>query len=114
MIYWFEAASAQIRCQNNRNSTRITTTTYALNLNNTLTDLSRNVVDTGFYNASSGNGTDTANAAVLCRGDVQLSECRTCIGEAREELLRSCPYQKQAIRWDERCMVRYSNASFYG
>ncbi|KAG6392301.1 hypothetical protein SASPL_146516 [Salvia splendens] len=115
MILSIEAAqlaSAQVRCQNNGNYTR--NSAYAVNLNNTLSDLSRNVVDTGFYNASSGNGTDTANAAVLCRGDVQLSECRDCIGEARENLLRSCPYQKQAIRWDERCMVRYSNASFYG
>ncbi|KAL1537391.1 hypothetical protein AAHA92_29910 [Salvia divinorum] len=116
MILSIEAAqlaSAQISCQNNGNYTR--NSTYAVNLNSTLADLSRNVIDSGFYNASSaGNGTDTANAAVLCRGDVQLSACRDCIGEARDELLRSCPYQKQAIRWDERCMLRYSNAAFYG
>lgn len=108
-----QLASAQVSCLNNGNYT--SNSAYAVNLNTTLSDLSRNVVDTGFYNASSGsNATDTAHAAVLCRGDVQLSECRSCIAEAREDLLRSCPVQKQAIRWDERCMLRYSNASFYG
>ncbi|KAL1537397.1 non-specific serine/threonine protein kinase [Salvia divinorum] len=85
MILSIEAAqlaSAQISCQNNGNYTR--NSTYAVNLNSTLTvtDLSRNVIDTGFFNASTGNGTDTANAAVLCRGDVQISECRDCVGEA--------------------------------
>ncbi|XP_057764815.1 cysteine-rich receptor-like protein kinase 44 [Salvia miltiorrhiza] len=107
-----QLASAQISCQNNGNFTR--NSRYAVNLNSTLSDLSRNVNDTGFYNASAGEGTDRANAMVLCRGDAQLDACRECIGEATEELLRSCPNQKQAIRWDERCMLRYSNATIYG
>ncbi|KAL1537377.1 non-specific serine/threonine protein kinase [Salvia divinorum] len=118
MIFLIESghlATGQISCQNNRNYTRTNgTSTYAANLNNTLTDLSTNVPDTGFYNASAGNGADRAAAMVLCRGDAQLDACRGCIAEGREELLRTCPSQRQAVRWDERCLLRYSDAAFYG
>lgn len=107
-----QLALGQISCQNNGNYT--TNSSYGVNLNRTVQILHDNVDNNGFYNASAGQGTDRVNAVVLCRGDVQLRDCKDCILEAADELLRSCPLQKQAIRWDERCMLRYSNATIYG
>ncbi|KAG6392303.1 hypothetical protein SASPL_146518 [Salvia splendens] len=45
------------------------------------------------------------------KGDVYLDACRDCIAE----LLCTCPNQRQAVRWDwdERCLLRYSDAAFY-
>ncbi|KAL7212051.1 hypothetical protein ACSBR2_014835 [Camellia fascicularis] len=51
---------------------------------------------------------------VLCRGDVQLETCRSCINEATSKLIQVCPNQKEAIGWYELCMLRYSNNSING
>lgn len=116
LVLLIEAAGqlslAQISCLNNGNYT--SNSTYAVNLNSTFQVLQRGLGDDGFYNASVGQRTDRVNAMVLCRGDVQLEACQQCIEEGAEELLRSCPLQKQAIRWDERCMLRFSNATISG
>ncbi|EYU27843.1 hypothetical protein MIMGU_mgv11b018840mg [Erythranthe guttata] len=39
-----------------------------------------------------------AQAAVLCRGDVGLDECRRCLRDITAKLLKSCPNQKQAVK----------------
>ncbi|KAL8468868.1 hypothetical protein ACS0TY_031904 [Phlomoides rotata] len=105
-------AQAQIQCQNNGNYTR--NSRYSANLNTTLSSLHTNVNNDGFYNVSVGQGVDRANGIVLCRGDTQLDACRECVQTGAAELLNSCPNQKQAVRWDETCMLRYSNDTIYG
>ncbi|KAL8468865.1 hypothetical protein ACS0TY_031901 [Phlomoides rotata] len=107
-------AQAQIQCQNNGNYTR--NSTYSANLNTTLSSLYTNVYvnNEGFYNVSVGQGVDRANGLVLCRGDAQLDACRECVQTGAADLLNSCPNQKQAVRWDGTCMLRYSNDTIYG
>ncbi|KAH6831355.1 cysteine-rich RLK protein 29 [Perilla frutescens var. hirtella] len=107
-----QLALGQNSCLNKGNYT--SNSSYAFNLNSSFQELGSNLDNNGFYNASVGQRTDRANSMVLCRGDVQLDECQDCILEAADELLRSCPFQKQAIRWDERCMLRFSNATIFG
>ncbi|KAG6392298.1 hypothetical protein SASPL_146513 [Salvia splendens] len=89
-------------------------TAATANLNATLSSLSPDIDNDGFYNASAGQGPDRVNALALCRGDVQLNACRECVRKAGSDLVESCPVQKEGIRWDEFCTLRYSNATIYG
>ncbi|CAL5409665.1 unnamed protein product [Camellia sinensis] len=83
--------------------------TYQTNLNALLSSLSSNTDKYGFYSSSVGENSDRVNAIVLCRGDVQLETCRSCINNATSKLVQLCPNQKEAIGWSELCMLRYSN-----
>ncbi|KAK4385260.1 Cysteine-rich receptor-like protein kinase [Sesamum angolense] len=103
---------SQSLCLNNGNYT--SNSTYEANLDTVLSSLPTNVDSNGFYNASFGQNLDRANAIVLCRGDIQLDTCRGCVRDAAAELLASCPNQKQAVNWQERCTLRYSNETLVG
>ncbi|KAK4439300.1 Cysteine-rich receptor-like protein kinase [Sesamum alatum] len=103
---------SQSSCLNNGNYT--SNSTYKANLDAVLSSLSTNVGSNGFYNASVGQNPDRANAIVVCRGDVQLDTCRGCLQNATTELLASCPNQKQAINWQDSCMLRFSNETLVG
>ncbi|KAL0363261.1 UNVERIFIED_CONTAM: Cysteine-rich receptor-like protein kinase [Sesamum calycinum] len=99
-------------CLNNGNYT--SNSTFKANLDAVLSSLSTNVDSNGFYNASLGQNPDRVNAIVLCRGDIQLDTCRGCLQNATAELITSCPNQKQAIDWQDGCLLRYSNETFVG
>ncbi|XP_011076612.1 putative receptor-like protein kinase At4g00960 [Sesamum indicum] len=103
---------SQSVCLNNGNYT--SNSTYKANLDTVLSSLPTNVHRNGFYNASFGQNPDRANAIVLCRGDIQLDTCRGCVRDAAAALLASCPNQKQAVNWQERCTLRYSNETLVG
>lgn len=87
---------------------------YDSNLNTLLSSLTANITSSGFYSASLGQNPDRANALVLCRGDVQLETCRSCVQEGAVDLFASCPNHKQGFVWSELCMLRYSNESIFG
>ncbi|KAL1537393.1 putative receptor-like protein kinase [Salvia divinorum] len=105
-------ALGQTVCGSNGNYT--SNTAYGANLNTTLSSLSADIDSDGFYNASAGQGPDRVNAVSMCRGDTQLSSCRDCVKKAGADLVDECPVQKEGIRWDEFCMLRYSNETIYG
>ncbi|XVE51181.1 hypothetical protein DITRI_Ditri02bG0018800 [Diplodiscus trichospermus] len=89
--------------------------TYERNLNSLLSSFSFNTAnDYGFYNFSSGQGSDRANVIALCRGDVDSGDCITCINNGTAELRDRCPNQKEAIIWYDFCMLRYTNRSIFG
>ncbi|KAL9167068.1 hypothetical protein ABFS82_05G072100 [Erythranthe guttata] len=107
------ATAQNYNCFNNGNYT--SNTTYSNNLNTLLSSLSPNLNDTGFYSASSSGGQpDRAYATAVCRTDIQLDTCRTCVQNGTVELLGLCPYQKQAILWREFCTIRYSDEPVFG
>ncbi|MBA0876773.1 hypothetical protein Goshw_018545 [Gossypium schwendimanii] len=89
--------------------------TYETNLNRLLSSFFRNTThENGFYNFSSGQGSDMANAIALCRGDASSSDCFNCINSANAELRHRCPNQREAIIWYDYCMFRYTNHSILG
>ncbi|KAK4485157.1 hypothetical protein RD792_007770 [Penstemon davidsonii] len=98
----------------NDNGNYTANSTYQTNLNTLLSSLSTNVERNGFYNASVGRNPDRANAIVLCRGDIQLDICRSCVQNATVDIISTCPNQRQAIFWIDFCMLRYSNESIVG
>ncbi|KAL2483986.1 Cysteine-rich receptor-like protein kinase 26 [Forsythia ovata] len=99
-------------CLNNGSYT--SNSTYRTNLDALLYSASSNIDSNGFYHTSVGENSDRVNTIMLCRGDVQLDACRACVDNAITSLLQLCPNQKQAILWNEVCMLRYSNESIFG
>ncbi|KAA8519958.1 hypothetical protein F0562_014132 [Nyssa sinensis] len=87
---------------------------YQTNLNTLLSSLSSNIDRNGFYSSSEGQGSDMVNGIALCRGDVELDICRSCVNDSTRRLSQLCPNNKQAIGWYDYCMLRYSNQSFLG
>ncbi|KAL8058641.1 hypothetical protein ABFX02_03G032800 [Erythranthe guttata] len=98
----------EFRCINN--GTYTNGSLYSIDLNSVLHSLSSKVNDTGYYIATVGQ----ANAAALCRADIQLSTCRSCIDMGADSILKKCPNYYQAIMWLEQCMIRYSNEPVAG
>lgn len=62
-------------------------------------------------------GDDSLATAVygcyLCRGDVNETVCKDCVGFATKDATRRCPVEKQNVMWYDECMLRYSNQSFF-
>ncbi|KAL2483991.1 Cysteine-rich receptor-like protein kinase 26 [Forsythia ovata] len=100
------------KCENNGSYT--SNSTYKKNLDTILSSISPNIDTSGFYNASVGEKSDRVNVIALCRADLQPYQCRYYVDDARKEILKKCPGQKQAILWHEFCMVRYSDEAIFG
>ncbi|KAK4491960.1 hypothetical protein RD792_002744 [Penstemon davidsonii] len=109
----FPLPETQPICSND-NGNYTANSTYQTNLNTLFSSLSTNVDRNGFYNVSVGRNPNRANAIVLCRGDIQLDTCRSCVQNAIADIVSSCPNQRQAVLWNEFCMLRYSNESIVG
>ncbi|KAF7114743.1 hypothetical protein RHSIM_RhsimUnG0078600 [Rhododendron simsii] len=95
-------------------STYSTNSTYQKNLVALLSSLSNSTDRYGFYSSSVGKNPDRVYAIVLCRGDVDLDSCRSCINDATMKLPQLLPNYKAAIGWYDLCMLRYSDKSIYG
>ncbi|KAK9931684.1 hypothetical protein M0R45_018952 [Rubus argutus] len=98
------------------NSTVFTpNSTFQSNLNHLFSDLSSNATrNTGFYNATTGRTpTDSVYGLFLCRGDVTVAACKSCVTTATLEVVTHCPIEKQVVIWYDDCMLRYSNQSFF-
>jgi len=86
--------------------------TFNTNLHTLLSTLtSHTEINYGFYNFSQGHDSDKVYAIGLCTGDLKPDDCRSCLNSSQAILTQLCPNQKEAIKWEEKCMVRYSNRS---
>ncbi|KAI3777220.1 hypothetical protein L1987_47017 [Smallanthus sonchifolius] len=88
--------------------------TYQRNLDATLSVLPETNNGFGFYNLSTGLGTDTVNSAALCRGDVIPELCRSCVNDSIVMLRKLCPNQVKAIGYYDYCFLEYSNETVLG
>ncbi|PHT56184.1 hypothetical protein CQW23_04670 [Capsicum baccatum] len=82
---------------------------YQKNLDSLLSNLSSKIDSYGFYYASIGENTDKVSGIVLCRGDVELQQCRSCVNNVARKLVQSCPNQKEALGGYDECSLQYSN-----
>ncbi|KAM3251840.1 hypothetical protein P3L10_005910 [Capsicum annuum] len=82
---------------------------YQKNLDSLLSNLSSKIDSYGFYYASIGENTDKVSGIVLCRGDVELQQCRSCVNNVARKLVQSCPNQKAALGGYDECSLQYSN-----
>ncbi|PIA64881.1 hypothetical protein AQUCO_00100392v1 [Aquilegia coerulea] len=69
--------------------------------------IGRNLHPYTFYNFSIGQNPDRVYVIALCRGDVALHICASCLRDANTKLTELCPIEKQSIGWYDRCMLRY-------
>ncbi|KAD3338283.1 hypothetical protein E3N88_33804 [Mikania micrantha] len=68
----------------------------------------------GYFNATAGQGTDAAYAICLCRGDVVLHMCQSCLNDAIFRLRHTCLNQSEAVIYYEYCLLKYSNDPILG
>ncbi|KAK7324771.1 hypothetical protein VNO77_28605 [Canavalia gladiata] len=99
-------------CFNHENYTD--SSPYATNLNQLFDLLYTKVPPTGFALGSIGQGLDQVNGLALCRGDVNTTNCMSCVNEATKKLQERCPNKKGAIVWYDYCLLKYSNEHFFG
>ncbi|XP_047940991.1 cysteine-rich receptor-like protein kinase 44 [Salvia hispanica] len=112
VLHIFETTSQPICAE--RGDAFATNSTYEANLNTLVASLSTSIGGTGFLNTSVGQSPDTVNAIVLCRGDISLPACRECVAATAPATAQRCPNWKEAIFWNETCMIRYSNRPIFG
>ncbi|KAJ6333715.1 hypothetical protein OIU77_009568 [Salix suchowensis] len=102
-------------CTSNSVSNYTTNSTYQRNLNSLLSSMASDAqIDYGFYNLSVGEFPDRVNAFALCRGDVAVDVCRSCVNDSTHKILQVCPNKMEAFGVYEFCMIRYSNRSIFG
>uniref|UniRef100_A0A5B7BSI8 Cysteine-rich receptor-like protein kinase 29 n=1 Tax=Davidia involucrata TaxID=16924 RepID=A0A5B7BSI8_DAVIN len=104
-------------CDNNYGNFT-TNSTYGKNRNLMLSSLPSNAsTNGGFYNGTIGQDPDRVYGLAVCRGDISPEQCFDCINFPSQEIMKTCPHQKEAVHWppgDPRCIVRCSNRSFFG
>ncbi|XP_024961890.1 cysteine-rich receptor-like protein kinase 10 [Cynara cardunculus var. scolymus] len=93
-----------------------TNSTYQTNLGSVVSSLTSatNTAASGFFNGSAGESSDTVNAIALCRGDVELDTCRSCINVSNINATQLCPNRKGATVWYDDCMLRYTGETILG
>ena len=85
------------------------------NLDSVLSSIaSATQIDYGFYNLSAGEVPERVNAFALCRGDVAVDVCRSCVNNSTRKILEVCPNEMDVFGYYELCMIRYSNRSMFG
>ncbi|GMH19472.1 hypothetical protein Nepgr_021313 [Nepenthes gracilis] len=73
-----------------------------------------NSTDSRFNNSTMGESPDQVYGLYLCRGDVTEKICRSCVDNATSTIVNNCPSSASALIFYDNCMLRYSNASFFG
>ncbi|KAK2974797.1 hypothetical protein RJ640_005581 [Escallonia rubra] len=96
-------------CSDNGNYT--TNSTYAANLKTLLSSISNSsdLNSDGFFNASIGQNPDQVYALALCRGDQEITSCRSCLNDFSQAITKECPNQKEAFLYKDECMLRFSS-----
>jgi hypothetical protein len=91
---------------------------YASNLNQLLARIPT-TKHGGFIQATVGQGgggaPGTAYGLAMCFADFSLSDCLDCLATAAGELAkRQCPGSTTVVATYDQCLVRYSDAAFFG
>ena len=89
---------------------------YASNLKQALDRLTNSAPPSGFGLSSTGGKdlTNQVNGLALCRGDASPADCKNCVATAGQDIQQRCPYKKGAAIWYDSCLLKYSNAKFFG
>ena len=102
-------------CSDNTNYTR--GSAFQANLDAILSSLPAAAAasSSGFAkNITGGAAPGQVYGLAQCRGDIGADRCRACLVDSAREMASRCPGQKSALLIYEGCLLRYSNASFFG
>ncbi|XP_065007296.1 cysteine-rich receptor-like protein kinase 6 [Musa acuminata AAA Group] len=86
--------------------------TYESNLNLLLSSLVSNGSAPGFFTDTVGRIPNQVQGLVLCRGDTNLTTCGSCLSNVTVQILRLCADNKDAVVWEDECLLRFSNRQF--
>ncbi|ERN00666.1 cysteine-rich repeat secretory protein 38-like [Amborella trichopoda] len=88
---------------------------YEENLKSLLQSLKANAsISRGFNSTTSGTSPDQVYGLAQCRADTTTAECSDCMNRTTTDALQLCPNRKQAIFWDDQCILCYSDSNFIG
>ncbi|KAJ6728730.1 CYSTEINE-RICH RECEPTOR-KINASE-LIKE PROTEIN [Salix koriyanagi] len=77
-------------CNYNNVNNDTTSSTYQRNINSLLSSLASDTqIDYGFYNLSVGEFPDRVNAIALCRGDIAVDVCRSCVNDSTRKIVEA-------------------------
>ncbi|VFQ58969.1 unnamed protein product [Cuscuta campestris] len=71
----------------------------------------------GFYKTKAGSGgSNTVYGRFICRGDISLADCQSCIEDAAKEVLVLCPLAEKAAGriFYRQCTLDYSSNPMFG
>jgi hypothetical protein len=102
-------------CQGNTNYTR-GSSVFQANLDTALSSLPTAAAasSSGFADDVTGAAPDQVYGLAQCRGDIGAEDCRACLSQSADEMASKCAGSKDAVLIYEGCLLRYSNASFFG
>ncbi|XP_074267407.1 cysteine-rich receptor-like protein kinase 15 [Silene latifolia] len=66
-----------------------------------------------FYSGANGEAPDKVYGLYLCRNDVGIDVCSTCIDGAFRGITGECPFSGEAIVWYDKCMLRYASRDIF-
>ncbi|KAH7569505.1 hypothetical protein JRO89_XS06G0175400 [Xanthoceras sorbifolium] len=84
------------------------------NLKSLFKTLSSDASVTKFSNSSTGNDMERVYGLYMCLNYKSIDDCNRCIATTSDIIFKVCPNQKEAVMWQEFCMLRYSNENFFG
>ncbi|KAI9127667.1 hypothetical protein K1719_000660 [Acacia pycnantha] len=88
---------------------------YQNNLNTLLSNIASDTIfDYGFYTSTYGQSPNVVHVRGLCRGDVNLETCRSCLLDAKTLLPKVCPNQKEAFGYSGLCIFHYASRPLLG
>ncbi|CAL4892384.1 unnamed protein product [Urochloa decumbens] len=87
---------------------------YQVNLVNLMHDLESGAIASGGFNDSAaGQAPDAVFGLIMCYADRNSTECQNCLQKATSKVQLICPYSRVMKAFDDTCVIRYSNESFF-
>ncbi|KAK1556426.1 hypothetical protein Q3G72_004879 [Acer saccharum] len=102
-------------CTNSNNYA--TDSPFENNLYNLLGVLSLNISVTKFSSFYTGDNSDRVYGLYMCfnYNYTTYVDCKNCIATtASQHIVRYCPNEKEAIVWEDSCLLHYSSEDFFG
>ncbi|EEF29326.1 DUF26 domain-containing protein 1 precursor, putative [Ricinus communis] len=88
--------------------------TVSANIDHLLSQVVSKSSSSGYIATSFGKGEDKVYGLAQCRGDVNTTDCSSCLKDAVNEIRQRCPDQADARIWYDFCFLRYNTEEFIG
>lgn len=89
------------------------TSSYGSNRDTVLSNLLNSSSIGTYSNATIGLSPNKVYGMFLCRGDINITSCSDCVQRATLEIAKNCTNKKEGFILYDKCMVRYSDFSFF-
>ncbi|KAK2977258.1 hypothetical protein RJ640_005520 [Escallonia rubra] len=76
--------------------------------------LTSNASVSNFHQASTEDNPDSVYGLYLCYQYASKDDCGKCIATAALDIQKLCPNSNEAVVWEDKCQLRYSNQNFFG